>query len=110
MAEEVNSKAPAAGSTANRLGVPSQNRLEDRGLRRRRLRHAAGLRGPLIEVSGYDLPNGVPRSAPGNSDKRPENEFKPAAGSAPAASSECQTQVRARRPRRPPLQARKIPA
>src|ERR1700757_2739867 len=71
MPEEVNSKAPAAGSTVNRLGVPSQNRLEDRGLRRRRLRHAAGLRGPFIEVSGYDLPNGVPRSASGNSDKRP---------------------------------------
>jgi hypothetical protein len=29
MAEEVNSKAPAASSTANRLGVPSQNRWKD---------------------------------------------------------------------------------
>jgi hypothetical protein len=77
MPEEVNSKAPAAGSTANRLGVPSQNRLEDRRLRRRRLRHAAGLRGPFIEVSGYDLPIGVPRDAPGNSDQLPENEFTP---------------------------------
>src|SRR6266481_35147 len=33
MAEEVNSKAPAAGSTANRLGIPSQNRLEDVDIR-----------------------------------------------------------------------------
>src|SRR5260221_11143128 len=100
MAEEVNSKAPAAGSSANPLrnsiGKPIGRRGHTprrgphggsssprRGLRRRRLRHAAGLRGPFIEVPGYDLPNGVPRSAPGNSDKRPENEFTPAAGSAP---------------------------
>src|SRR5258707_1454209 len=33
MAEEVNSKALAAGSTANRLGIPSQNRLEDVDIR-----------------------------------------------------------------------------
>ena len=31
--EEVNSKAAPASSTANRLGVPSQNRLEDVDLR-----------------------------------------------------------------------------
>jgi|GraSoi_2013_80cm_1033760.scaffolds.fasta_scaffold06845_1 hypothetical protein len=86
MAEEVNSKALAAGSTANRLGIPSQNRLEDVDIRPdagttadphpraagsgdAAFANAAGLRGPLIEVSGYDLPNGVPRDAPGNSDK-----------------------------------------
>jgi hypothetical protein len=74
MAEEVNSKAPAAGSTANRLGVPSQNPLEDVDIRPgagttadphpraagAAFAHVVGLRGPLIEVSGYDLPNGVP--------------------------------------------------
>lgn len=43
MTEEVNSKAPAASSTANR-GVPSQNRWEDVDVRRR---HVAGLRGQL---------------------------------------------------------------
>src|SRR5262249_57711710 len=83
MAEEVKSKAAAASSTANRSGVPSQNRLENvdvpparaprrilipcRGLRRRRLRHVAGLRGPLIEVWATIYLMRF-HEAPGNSD------------------------------------------
>ena len=43
--------------------------------RRGRRRHVAGLRGPVIEVSGYDLPDRVPGSAPGYSDQSPENAF-----------------------------------
>ena len=62
MTEEVNSKAPAASSTANRWGVPSQNRLEDMDVRPGAgttadahpraagvaFAHVAGLRGPLL--------------------------------------------------------------
>src|SRR5262249_7019476 len=59
MREEVNSKDPVASSTANRCGVASQNQWEDVDVRRR-LRHVAGLRGQVMEVPGYDLPDRVP--------------------------------------------------
>ena len=77
MPEEVNSKALAAGSTANRLEFHRKTGWKTAGSGDAAFVHVVGLWGPLIEVSGYDLPNGVPRSAPGNSDKRPENEFTP---------------------------------
>src|SRR6516225_2250718 len=77
MAEEVNSKAPAASSTANRCGVPSQNRGKDVDVRPGACTPSNA--GPLVEVSGYDLPNRVPRSAPGYCDKSPENAFTPVA-------------------------------
>ena len=65
MPEEVNSKALAAGSTANRLEFHRKTGWKTAGSGDAAFVHVVGLWGPLIEVSGYDLPNGVPRDAPG---------------------------------------------
>ena len=75
MPEEVNSKALAASSTANRLEFHRRPEGKTRS-QRRRMHHngclstaadaafVVGLRGPLIEVSGYDLGQNYRKMSP----------------------------------------------